>query len=214
MHLVGGGTEGNIVNWKKKRLEELVREFLELIGENPDRDGLKDTPSRVARMWLEELSSGYREDPSTYVKKFQVNEGHVSYGDLVIVKDIPVRSICEHHLLPFYGYAHIAYIPREEVLGFSKFARIINVFAKRLQIQERLTQQVADFLMQYLKPKGLLLVIEAVHTCALVRGVEEPMNMVTIAARGVFEENDLMRMEALSAINELKSGLIPVRKIE
>lgn len=205
---------GDIDNWKKKRLEELVREFIKLIGENPDREGLKDTPSRVARMWLEELSSGYREDPSAYVKKFQVNEGHVSYGDLVIVKDIPVGSICEHHLLPFYGYAHIVYIPREEVLGFSKFARIINVFAKRLQIQERLTQQVADFLMQYLKPKGLLLVIEAIHTCALVRGVEEPMNMVTIAARGVFEENDSIRMEALSVIKEIKPGIVPLRRPE
>lgn len=178
----------------------MVREFLEIIGEKPDREGLRETPARVARMWVNELISGYFDDPNRYVKKFPVNGKELKHKDIVIVRDIPVRSICEHHLLPFYGYAHIAYIPSVEVLGFSKFARIIEVFAKRLQIQERLTEEVADYLNSLLKPSGLLMIIEAIHTCALVRGVEEPMHMVTMASRGIFETDEALRRETLTVI--------------
>ena len=181
------------------RLEELVKEFLRLIGEDPSREGLKETPKRVACMWLEELVSGYWEDPSKYVKVFNVEE-YVRYEDLVLVKDVPVRSICEHHLLPFFGKAHLAYIPTDKVLGFSKFSRILNVYSRRLQLQERLTQQVADFLFSTLRPKGLVLIIEAIHTCALVRGVEEPMVMTTVASRGLLREDKKLRSEVISLL--------------
>jgi len=194
---------------KEKELEELVRRFLIIIGENPDREGLKETPKRVARMWLNELTLGYRVNPKDYVKVFEVDE-YLRYGDMVIVQDVPVRSMCEHHLLPFFGYAHIAYIPNDKVLGFSKFARIIEVYSKKLQLQERLTQEVADFLVETLNPKGLLLMIEAIHTCALIRGVEEPMFMITLASRGVFREKPELINEALSII---KSKLADLKKL-
>ncbi len=169
-----------------ERIAELVREFLKLIGEDPEREGLRETPERVARMWVRELSSGYNEDPRTYLKTF--DGSYLQFGDMVVIRDAPVRSICEHHLLPFFGRAHLAYIPDGQVLGFSKFSRVVSSFARRLQIQERLTAQVADFLYSELSPRGLFLVIEATHTCALVRGVEEPLYMVTTAARGVFRD--------------------------
>ena len=194
---------------KEKELEELVRRFLIIIGENPDREGLKETPKRVARMWLNELTLGYRVNPKDYVKVFEVDE-YLRYGDMVIVQDVPVRSMCEHHLLPFFGYAHIAYIPNDKVLGFSKFARIIEVYSKKLQLQERLTQEVADFLVETLNPKGLLLMIEAIHICALIRGVEEPMFMITLASRGVFREKPELINEALSII---KSKLADLKKL-
>ena len=184
----------------EKKIEDIVRDFLKVIGEDLGREGLRDTPERVARMWVNELISGYFDNPSKYVKKFSVNGKVLKHKDVVIVRDIPVRSICEHHLLPFYGYSHIAYIPTVEVLGFSKFARIIDVFAKRLQIQERLTEEVADYLNSLLKPSGLLIIIEAVHTCALIRGVEEPMHMVTMASRGVFETDESLRHETLTVV--------------
>ncbi len=197
----------------KERIEELVREFLQVIGEDVSREGLRETPERVARMWVDELIAGYFERPQDYVKKFRVDGKSSNVrGDLVIVKDVPVRSICEHHLLPFFGYAHIAYIPTKEVLGFSKFARIINVFGKRLQIQERLTEEVADYLNTLLKPMGLLLVMETIHTCALVRGVEEPMHMVTVASRGAFKDDESLRSEAMSILLA-QSSLSEFRKV-
>ena len=187
---------------REEELKLLIRRFLELIGEDPDREGLRETPSRVAKMWLNELTRGYRVNPKEYVKVFEVDE-YVRYRDLVIIKDVPVKSICEHHLLPFFGYAHVAYIPSERVLGFSKFARIVDAYSKRLQLQERLTEQVADFLMDVLRPKGLLLVIEAIHTCALVRGIEEPMFMATLASRGVFKDNEELRLNTIKILKEL-----------
>ncbi len=173
-------------NERIARIAELVREFLRLIGENPEREGLRETPERVARMWVKELSSGYWEDPRNYLKTF--DGSYLQFGDMVVIRDAPVRSMCEHHLLPFFGRAHLAYIPDGQVLGFSKFSRVVSSFARRLQLQERLTAEVADFLYSELSPKGLFLVIEATHTCALVRGIEEPLYMVTTAARGVFRE--------------------------
>ena len=187
---------------REEELKLLIRRFLELIGEDPDREGLRETPSRVAKMWLNELTKGYRVNPKEYVKVFEVDE-YIRYRDLVIIKDVPVKSICEHHLLPFFGYAHVAYIPSGRVLGFSKFARIVDAYSKRLQLQERLTEQVADFLMNVLRPKGLLLVIEAIHTCALVRGIEEPMFMTTIASRGVFKDDEELRLNIIKILKEL-----------
>jgi len=184
---------------KVKKLEELVREFLLLIGEDPDREGLKETPVRVAKMWLEELSAGYKEDPATHLKTFATSDAGIRNG-IVVVRDVPVRSICEHHLLPFFGYAGIAYTPNGAILGFSKFARIVETFAKRLQVQERLTRQIADFLYEKLKPKGVLVLIDAVHTCALVRGVEEPMYLSTMEVRGIFKEDEALRREALTLL--------------
>ncbi len=180
----------------EKKLEDLVREFLVLIGEDPNREGLRETPTRVARMWLHELTVGYRTNPKDFIKIFNVKD-YVKYNDVVIIRDVPLKSICEHHLLPFFGLAHLAYIPNGIVLGFSKFARVLDVFAKKLQLQERLTEEVANFLYEELRPKGLVLVIEAIHTCALIRGVEEPMFMTTIAYRGIFTENTELRCEVL-----------------
>lgn len=186
---------------RTRKLEELVRELLLLIGEDPNREGLKETPARVARMWLEELSAGYREDPTAHLKIFTASDAGLKNG-IVVVRDIPVRSICEHHLLPFFGYAHIAYVPDGRILGFSKFARIVGTFAKRLQVQERLTRQVADFLYDELKPKGLMVLIDAVHTCALVRGIEEPMYLTTTEVRGIFKKDEPLRREALTLLQQ------------
>lgn len=196
---------------RTRKLEELVREFLLLIGEDPNREGLKETPARVARMWLEELSAGYREDPTTHLKTFTASDAGLRSG-IVVVRDIPVRSICEHHLLPFFGYAHIAYVPDGRILGFSKFARIVDTFAKRLQVQERLTRQVADFLYNELKPKGLMVLIDAVHTCALVRGVEEPMYLSTMEVRGIFRDDEALRREALTLLQQ--GGTVGLRRIQ
>lgn len=188
-----------------ERLKNVVRDFIRLIGDDPDRPELKDTPERVARMWLEELASGYRKDPDEHLKYFYVNSAnYVSTNRLVAILNIPVRSICEHHLLPFYGKAYVVYVPSDEVFGLSKFARVVNIFARRLQMQERLTEEVADYLFERLKTKGLLVMIEAIHTCALVRGVEEPLSMVTLTTRGVLSTDDKLREEALRIIRNRK----------
>lgn len=188
---------------KIEELKSIIREFIRLIGDDPDRPGLKDTPERVARMWLKELASGYGKDPDKYLKYFYVNSNSINYvstNRLVAILDIPVRSMCEHHLLPFYGSAHVIYVPSDEVLGLSKFARVINVFARRLQLQERLTEEIADYLFRKLKTRGLLVMIEAIHTCALVRGIKEPLSMVTLTARGELSTDVKLREEALRII--------------
>jgi len=200
-----------VTDRKVRKLEELVRELLLLIGEDPSREGLKETPARVARMWLEELSAGYREDPTTHLKTFTATDAGLRNG-VVVVRDIPVRSVCEHHLLPFFGYAHIVYVPNGAILGFSKFARIVDTFAKRLQVQERLTRQVADFLYEGLKPRGLIVLIDAIHTCALVRGVEEPMYLTTMEVRGIFKEDESLRREALALL--LQSSTLRLKSIQ
>ena len=196
---------------RTRKLEELVREFLLLIGEDPNREGLRETPARVAKMWLEELSAGYREDPTTHLKTFTASDAGLRSG-IVVVRGVPVRSMCEHHLLPFFGYAHIAYVPDGRILGFSKFARIVDTFARRLQVQERLTRQVADFLYEELKPKGLIVLIDAVHTCALVRGVEEPMYLTTVEVRGIFRDDEALRREALTLLQQ--GGTVGLRYIQ
>ncbi len=188
-----------------EKLKNVVRDFIKLIGDNPDRPELKDTPERVARMWLWELASGYGKDPDEHLKYFYVNSAnYISTNRLVAILNIPVRSICEHHLLPFYGNAYIVYVPSNEVFGLSKFARVVDVFARRLQLQERLTEEVADYLFEKLKTEGLLVMIEAIHTCALIRGVEEPLSMVTLTTRGELSTDIKLREEALRIIRTRK----------
>ncbi|MEO3993064.1 MAG: GTP cyclohydrolase I [Desulfurococcaceae archaeon TW002] len=188
-----------------EKLKNVVRDFIKLIGDDPDRPELKDTPERVARMWLEELASGYEKDPDEHLKYFYVNSAnYVSTNRLVAILNIPVRSMCEHHLLPFYGSAYVVYVPSDEVFGLSKFARVVDVFARKLQLQERLTEEVADYLFRKLKTKGLLVMIEAIHTCALIRGVEEPLSMVTLTTRGELSTDNKLREEALKIIRTRK----------
>ena len=169
------------------KIEEGVRLILEGVGEDPTRPGLLDTPARVARMY-EEILAGMSQDPAElFATTF--DEGH---QEMVIVHDIPVYSICEHHLVPFYGVAHVAYIPNESgrVCGISKLARLVDLYARRAQVQERLTSQVADALVQYMKPLGAMVVIECEHMCMTMRGVQKPgTKTVTTIVRGVFAED-------------------------
>jgi GTP cyclohydrolase I len=174
-----------------------VRMILEAIGENPDREGLRETPARVARMY-EEIFCGLWEDPQDHLIKM-FSEDH---EEMVLVKDIPIYSMCEHHLLPFFGKAHVAYIPRKgSVTGLSKLARVVECFAKRPQLQERLTSQIADAIMKKLSPYGVLVVIEAEHMCMTLRGVRKPgSKTITSAVRGTFQKNEVTRAEALALI--------------
>jgi GTP cyclohydrolase I len=175
-------------------IKEAVREILCAVGEDPDRDGLLRTPHRVAKMYGE-LLEGYTQDLETVVNgaMFDVEYGE---GEMVVVADIEYSSMCEHHMLPFVGKAHIAYIPRGKVIGLSKIPRIVDMFAKRLQVQERLTNEIADALVQVLDPVGVMVVIDGQHSCASLRGVEKHgMNMVTTAQRGEFRTNPGLREE-------------------
>lgn len=169
----------------KAKIEEGVRLILEGIGEDINREGLLETPARIARMY-EEICAGNGEDASEHLKKtFSVEN-----NGMVVEKDIVFYSMCEHHMMPFYGKAHIAYIPNGKVAGLSKLARTVEVYAKRLQIQERMTGQIADALMEHLNPQGVMVMLEAEHMCMTMRGVRKPgSKTVTIAARGSFEED-------------------------
>jgi len=177
------------------RIEAAVSEILLALGEDENREGLVDTPKRVARMYAE-LLSGMWSDPAEHLQVFTEN-----YDEIVLLRDIPFYSICEHHMMPFIGKAHIAYLPDGRVLGISKLARIVDSFARRLQVQERLTGQIADFLMEQLKPKGAAAVIEASHSCTTIRGIKKPGSvMVTSALRGTFKKDPRSRSEVLSLI--------------
>lgn len=180
-----------------KRLEKAVREILLAVGENPDREGLKETPGRVARMYAE-VFEGLGKDPRKVFKIFK-NESH---EEMVLLKDIPFFSMCEHHLLPFTGKAHVAYIPNlGRLSGLSKLARVVELLARRPQVQERLTGQVADTIMEVLQPKGAMVIVEAEHLCMTMRGARKPgSKMITSAVRGIFETNEVTRQEALSLI--------------
>lgn len=173
-------------------IESAVRLILEEIGEDPDREGLQRTPERVHRMYLE-LTAGYHVDAERLINGAVFE---VDYSEMVVVRDIPFYSLCEHHLLPFFGSAAVAYIPDGRVIGLSKIPRIVEMYARRLQVQERLTQQVADLLMERLVPKGVGVVIEASHLCASMRGVRKPGTvMTTSAVLGIFRRNDKTRAE-------------------
>lgn len=173
----------------KNKIQEGVKLILEGIGEDIHREGLLETPDRIARMY-EELVAGYTDDASEHLKK----RFHVDNNDMVIEKDIYFYSFCEHHMLPFYGTAAVAYIPDGEVVGLSKIARTLEVYAKRFQLQERLTAQVADVFMEELKPQGVMVLIEAKHMCMTMRGIKKPgTKTVTVVTRGVFEENESLQ---------------------
>lgn len=181
-----------------KRIAAAVREILIGIGEDPEREGLRDTPERVARMYAE-VFSGMRQDPSEYLKTFFSE----NYDEMVIVRDVPFFSMCEHHLLPFEGKAHIAYLPGGQVVGVSKLARIVDAFAHRPQVQERLTMQIADLLMDKAKARGVAVVLEAVHSCMSCRGVKKPGSvMVTSAVRGYCRTNASTRAEVMSLLHK------------
>ena len=180
-----------------QKVEKAVREILLAIGEDIGREGLKDTPTRVANMYCE-LLAGMHEDPKEHLKSVFTEK----YNEIVLLRDIPFYSICEHHLMPFIGSAHVAYLPSGTVLGVSKLARIVDCFARRLQVQERLTGQIADFLMNSLKPKGVAVVIEATHSCMTIRGIKKPGSiMVTSALRGIFIRDSRSRSEVLGLMH-------------
>lgn len=169
----------------EKKIKEGIRLILEGIGEDPDREGLLDTPDRIARMY-EEIYGGIHQDAEEPLSK----TFHAKSNEMVVEKDITFYSTCEHHLLPFYGKAHVAYIPDGKVVGLSKLARTVEIYAKRPQIQEQLTAQIADALMEYLQPKGAMVMIEAEHMCMTMRGIKKPgSKTVTYVTRGEFEDN-------------------------
>lgn len=180
------------------RIEAAVREILVAVGENPKRDGLLDTPARVARSYGE-LLKGYESDPADHLDR----QFEVDHDEMVIVRDIPFSSLCEHHMLPFIGRAHVAYLPGADgkVCGLSKLARVVDGYAKRLQVQERLTVQVADAMVTRLEARGVLVTIEAEHLCMTMRGVQKPGAMTTTSAvRGLLKTNAATRAEALGLI--------------
>lgn len=181
---------------RRDRIAAAVREILLAVGEDPDRQGLRATPERVARMFTE-LFAGLREDPSRH---FQVLFEE-QYDEMVVLRDIPFHSMCEHHLLPFMGKAHVAYIPRGKLVGISKLARTVDSFARRPQLQERLTNQIADMIMDRLDPKGVAVILEAQHTCMIIRGVKKPgSELITSALRGLCLTNPSTRSEALNLL--------------
>jgi GTP cyclohydrolase IA len=184
------------------RIEQAVREILLAVGENPDREGLLKTPNRVARSYAE-LMAGLSEDPRVHLKTVF----HERYDEVVMLRDIEFHSLCEHHLLPFTGRAHVAYLPGGKVVGLSKLARLVEGYARRPQVQERLTTQIADALMEELSPAGAACVIEATHTCMTIRGAKKPGSvMVTSALRGIFKENPSSRNEILTLMHSPRNG--------
>src|SRR5262245_27974759 len=187
-----------------KRIEKAVREILLAIGENPDREGLLKTPNRVARSYAE-LMAGLSQEPREHLRTVF----HEQYDEVVLLRDIEFHSLCEHHLLPFTGRAHVAYLPDGRVVGLSKLARLVEGYARRPQVQERLTTQIADALMEELNPIGVACVIEATHTCMTIRGVRKPGSiMVTSALRGIFKENPSSRAEILTLMYSEKNGKV------
>jgi GTP cyclohydrolase I len=178
------------------RIERAVREILLAIGEDPDREGLRETPARVARMYAE-LFGGLHEDPRRHLRKFFTEK----CDEVVLVRDISFNSMCEHHMLPFMGTAHVAYLPGGRVVGLSKLARVVEEVARRPQVQERMTEEIADLLVEELHAKGVAVVIEAIHTCMTIRGVRKPGSLcVTSAMKGVFRTGSSTRAELMTLI--------------
>jgi GTP cyclohydrolase I len=181
-----------------ERIEKAVKEILLAVGEDVEREGLKGTPARVAKMYAE-LLAGMHENPKQHLRSVFTED----YDEIVLLRDIPFYSICEHHLMPFIGSAHIAYLPSSGILGVSKLARIVDCFARRLQTQERLTGQIADFIMNNLKPRGAAVVLEASHSCMTIRGIKKPGSvMVTSALRGIFRRDPKSRSEIMSLMHK------------
>jgi GTP cyclohydrolase I len=191
-----GSESANSSPVDQPRIERAVREILAAIGENPDREGLRETPARVARMYAE-LFSGLHDDPRVHLRKFFTEK----YDEVVLVKDIAFHSMCEHHMMPFIGKAHIGYMPAGRVIGLSKLARVVEGVARRPQVQERMTETIADMLMKDLEAKGVAVVIEASHSCMTIRGVRKPGSMcVTSAMKGIFRSNLSTRAEIMTLI--------------
>jgi len=184
----------------RPEVERAVRQLLEAFGEDVNRQGLEATPQRVARMY-DELLAGYRVDPHAMINDALFD---VEYDEMVIVRDIEFYSLCEHHLLPFIGSAHVAYTPKGKVIGLSKIPRIVDLFARRLQVQERMTRQIADFIEAAVHPYGVAVVVEGLHLCAMMRGVKKAnARMVTSAMCGAFQENQATRQEFLNLIGRV-----------
>ena len=182
-----------------EKIESIILDLLKEIGEDPEREGLQKTPRRVAKSWTT-FAKGYKQTPEEVVGDAVFNE---QCDEVIAVKDIDFFSLCEHHLLPFKGVAHVGYLPEKKIIGLSKIPRIVDIYARRLQVQERLTQQVADALQDVLNPKGVAVVIEAEHLCMQMRGVEKKSSfMITSAVRGAFRENNKTREEFLSIIGK------------
>jgi GTP cyclohydrolase IA len=180
----------------QERIRDAVREILVAVGEDPDREGLQETPDRVARMYAE-LFAGLHQDPRELLQKTFTQK----YDEMVLVKDIHFASVCEHHLLPFMGKAHIAYLPQGKIVGLSKLARVVEALSHRPQVQERMTEQLADLLMQELEARGVGVILEATHTCMTIRGVRKPASVCTTSAmRGVFKDNHSTRTELMSLV--------------
>ncbi len=195
--LVGARSDVSETQIDRPRIEAAVREILEALGEDVDREGLRETPARVASFYAEAFS-GIHSDPGDVVDAFF---GEEHYEEIVMVKDIPFYSMCEHHLVAFHGSAHVAYLPKGRVTGLSKLARLVEGFARRPQMQERLTAQVADALVERLEPSGVLVVVEAEHLCMAMRGIRKPGAVtVTSAVRGTMESNPSTRAEAFSLL--------------
>ena len=189
--------DGHAREFDGPRIERAVREILEAIGEDPDRDGLEETPVRVARMYAE-LFAGLHRDPRELLQKTFKQK----YDEMVVVRDIRFESVCEHHLLPFFGKAHIAYLPQGRIVGLSKLPRVVEVLARRPQVQERMTEELADLLMAELDARGVGVVLEATHTCMTIRGVRKPDSVCTTSAmRGIFRDNQATRSEFLALIH-------------
>ncbi len=188
---------------QKSNIEFAVESILRNIGEDPEREGLLKTPNRVARM-LDELTAGYHTDPIALINGAVFD---VDYDEMVVVKDIDFHSMCEHHMLPFYGKAHVAYIPDGKVVGLSKIPRIVEMFARRLQIQEQMTSQIANFIQETLEPRGVAVVVEGAHMCAMMRGVKKAnTKMTTSKMLGAFREDDKLRSEFLAHIASRSLG--------
>ena len=191
-------------NLKETSTQELYREILRRIGEDPERDGLLSTPQRVEKS-LSFLTKGYQEDPSEILRGALFD---VDYDEMVIVKDVEMFSLCEHHMLPFFGKVHVAYIPQGKVIGLSKIARLVEVFARRLQVQERMTRQIADAIQEAVEPHGVGVVIEARHLCMMMRGIEKQnSSTVTSAMVGCFRQKET-RSEFLSLVRQTGTGLL------
>lgn len=186
------------------RIENAVREILAAVGEDPDREGLQETPGRVARMYAE-LFSGLHLKPERHLERVFTED----CDEMVLVRDITFNSMCEHHLLPFIGVAHVGYIPNGKVAGLSKLARVVEEVSKRPQVQERMTQQIANLMHEELNAKGVIVVIEALHTCMTIRGIRKPgSSTITSTVRGLFRTSDSTRAEAMSLIHSKQSKLI------
>jgi len=191
----------NLANIDIETAKKAVYSLLQAVGEDPGREGLRNTPDRVARMYSE-LLSGYGADPAKIINGALFN---ISYDEMVLVRDIEFYSLCEHHMLPFLGRAHVAYIPAGKVIGLSKIPRMVDMYARRLQVQERMTRQIADFLQEFLEPQGVAVVVEAVHLCSMMRGVKKhDARMTTSAMHGSFRANLATRQEFLDNISRAR----------